>query len=125
MGLVHVDAHTDTGDRALGEKIYHGTPFRRCVEEGLLDCGRVVQIGIRGSSYDPDPYQYCRDQVSSATGSRRAPLSLPAINIPMSLISAGKEMSFPYLVPRQRFGSQDKRSQCSEPLAERRIRKRG
>ncbi|XP_055654659.1 agmatinase, mitochondrial isoform X2 [Falco peregrinus] len=62
VGLVHVDAHTDTGDRALGEKIYHGTPFRRCVEEGLLDCSRVVQIGIRGSSYDPDPYQYCREQ---------------------------------------------------------------
>ncbi|NWZ51872.1 SPEB protein, partial [Haliaeetus albicilla] len=62
VGLVHVDAHTDTGDRALGEKIYHGTPFRRCVEEGLLDCSRVVQIGIRGSSYDPDPYKYCQDQ---------------------------------------------------------------
>ncbi|XP_034609029.1 agmatinase, mitochondrial [Trachemys scripta elegans] len=62
VGLVHVDAHTDTGDTALGEKIYHGTPFRRCVEEGLLDCKRVVQIGIRGSSYTPDPYKYCRDQ---------------------------------------------------------------
>lgn len=62
VGLVHVDAHTDTGDTALGEKIYHGTPFRRCVDEGLLDCKRVVQIGIRGSSYTPDPYKYCRDQ---------------------------------------------------------------
>lgn len=86
MGLVHVDAHTDTGDRALGEKIYHGTPFRRCVEEGLLDCSRVVQIGIRGSSYDPDPYKYCRDQVSSAAGMHRVPLAFPAINIPRSLI---------------------------------------
>lgn len=63
MGLVHVDAHTDTGDTALGERIYHGSPFRRCVEEGLLDCGRVVQIGIRGSSYDPDPNKYCQEQV--------------------------------------------------------------
>ncbi|KAM9115840.1 agmatinase, mitochondrial-like [Pangshura tecta] len=62
VGLVHVDAHTDTGDTVLGEKIYHGTPFRRCVDEGLLDCKRVVQIGIRGSSYTPDPYKYCRDQ---------------------------------------------------------------
>uniref|UniRef100_A0A452H473 Uncharacterized protein n=1 Tax=Gopherus agassizii TaxID=38772 RepID=A0A452H473_9SAUR len=62
VGLVHVDAHTDTGDTALGEKIYHGTPFRRCVDEGLLDCKRVVQIGIRSSSYTPDPYKYCRDQ---------------------------------------------------------------
>ncbi|NXY77990.1 SPEB protein, partial [Glareola pratincola] len=78
VGLVHVDAHTDTSDRALGEKIYHGTPFRRCVEEGLLDCSRVVQIGIRGSSYDPDPYKYCQDQVSSAAGMRRVMLSFPA-----------------------------------------------
>ncbi|XP_072282209.1 guanidino acid hydrolase, mitochondrial [Pyxicephalus adspersus] len=62
VGLVHVDAHTDTGDQALGEKIYHGTPFRRCVDEGLLDCKRVVQIGIRGSSYTADPYKFCRDQ---------------------------------------------------------------
>ncbi|XP_071969304.1 guanidino acid hydrolase, mitochondrial [Engystomops pustulosus] len=62
VGLIHVDAHTDTGEQALGEKIYHGTPFRRCVEEGLLDCKRVVQIGIRGSSYSPEPYKFCRDQ---------------------------------------------------------------
>lgn len=67
MGLVHVDAHTDTSDMALGEKIYHGTPFRRCVDEGLLDCSRVVQIGIRGSSYAPDPYKYCWDQVTSGS----------------------------------------------------------
>ncbi|KAM8927877.1 guanidino acid hydrolase, mitochondrial [Pelodytes ibericus] len=62
LGLIHIDAHTDTGDKALGEKIYHGTPFRRCVDEGLLDCKRVVQIGIRGSSYSADPYKFCRDQ---------------------------------------------------------------
>ncbi|OCT73460.1 agmatinase, mitochondrial [Xenopus laevis] len=62
VGLVHVDAHTDTGDTALGEKIYHGTPFRRCVDEGLLDCKRVVQIGIRGSSYSANPYDFCREQ---------------------------------------------------------------
>lgn len=67
MGLVHVDAHTDTSDMALGEKIYHGTPFRRCVDEGLLDCSRVVQIGIRGSSYAPNPYKYCWDQVTSGS----------------------------------------------------------
>ncbi|KFP81860.1 hypothetical protein N311_06156, partial [Apaloderma vittatum] len=70
LGLVHVDAHTDTGDTALGEKIYHGTPFRRCVEEGLLDCGRVVQVGVRGSSYDPDPYKYGQDQVRKQMGDK-------------------------------------------------------
>ncbi|KAM9039131.1 agmatinase, mitochondrial [Sarcophilus harrisii] len=62
VGLLHVDAHTDTADKALGEKLYHGTPFRRCVEEGLLDCKRVVQIGIRGSSAILNPYKYSRDQ---------------------------------------------------------------
>uniref|UniRef100_A0A4W4DXK3 Agmatinase, mitochondrial n=1 Tax=Electrophorus electricus TaxID=8005 RepID=A0A4W4DXK3_ELEEL len=62
VGLVHVDAHSDTGDVILGEKIGHGTPFRRCVEEGLLDCSRVVQIGLRGSSYSPDAYAWSRAQ---------------------------------------------------------------
>lgn len=52
MGLVHFDAHTDTWDRYFGEHKYtHGTPFRRAVEEGLLDPRRIVQIGIRGSLY--------------------------------------------------------------------------
>ncbi|XP_077116392.1 guanidino acid hydrolase, mitochondrial isoform X2 [Ranitomeya variabilis] len=62
VGLIHVDAHTDTGEQALGEKIYHGTPFRRCVDEGLLDRQGVVQIGIRGSAYDPERYEFCREQ---------------------------------------------------------------
>ncbi|CAJ0926076.1 unnamed protein product [Ranitomeya imitator] len=48
--------------QALGEKIYHGTPFRCCVDEGLLDGQRVVQIGIRGSAYDPERYEFCREQ---------------------------------------------------------------
>ncbi|XP_063292214.1 agmatinase, mitochondrial-like [Pelobates fuscus] len=62
VGLVHVDAHDDTGDTALGEKIYHGTPFRRCVDDGLLDCKRVVQIGLRGSNYSSDPYEFGREK---------------------------------------------------------------
>ncbi|XP_070615050.1 guanidino acid hydrolase, mitochondrial isoform X2 [Erythrolamprus reginae] len=62
VALVHVDAHTDTADLALGERIYHGSPFRRSVEEGLLDSQRVFQIGIQGSSYSPDPYRFSWDQ---------------------------------------------------------------
>ncbi|XP_044068686.1 agmatinase, mitochondrial [Siniperca chuatsi] len=62
VGLVHVDAHADTSDVVLGEKIGHGTPFRRCVEEGLLDCKRVVQIGLRGSGYSADSYEWNRSQ---------------------------------------------------------------
>ena len=52
VGMVHFDAHTDTRDRYFGDSIYtHGTPFRRTVEEGLLDPKRTVQIGIRGALY--------------------------------------------------------------------------
>jgi guanidinopropionase len=52
LGMVHFDAHTDTLDRYFGEsKFTHGTPFRRAIEEGLLDPKRTVQIGIRGALY--------------------------------------------------------------------------
>ena len=52
IGMVHFDAHSDTNDRYFGDNKYtHGTPFRRAVEEGLLDPKRTVQIGIRGSIY--------------------------------------------------------------------------
>lgn len=62
VGLIHVDAHADTSDMILGEEIGHGTPFRRCVDEGLLDCKRVAQIGLRGSGYSPDNYEWSRGQ---------------------------------------------------------------
>jgi guanidinopropionase len=55
LGLIHFDAHSDTGDTYFGgEKFTHGTPFRRAVEEGLIDPNRVTQIGVRGSMYAPD-----------------------------------------------------------------------
>ena len=53
IGMVHFDAHTDTWDRYFGGSQYtHGTPFRRAIEEGLLDTKRTVQIGIRGALYN-------------------------------------------------------------------------
>ncbi len=53
LGFVHFDAHTDLFDSYFGGVRYtHGTPFRRAVEEGLLDPARMIQIGIRGTSYD-------------------------------------------------------------------------
>lgn len=55
VGMIHVDAHSDTNDRYFGDNLYtHGTPFRRAVEEGLLDPKRTIQIGIRGSIYSED-----------------------------------------------------------------------
>lgn len=62
VGMVHVDAHTDINDEMFGEKIAHGTPFRRAVEEGLLDCDRVVQIGVRGTGYTADDFDWSRQQ---------------------------------------------------------------
>jgi guanidinopropionase len=55
VGMIHFDAHSDTVDTYFGGLKYtHGTPFRRAIEEGLLDPRRVVQIGIRGSTYSAD-----------------------------------------------------------------------
>ena len=50
VGLVHIDAHCDTGGPFEGEKFHHGGPFRQAVLAGVLDPERTVQIGIRGSS---------------------------------------------------------------------------
>ena len=53
LGMIHFDAHTDLFDEYFGGcKITHGTPFRRAIEEELLDPKRVIQIGIRGTMYD-------------------------------------------------------------------------
>ena len=62
VGLVHVDAHTDINDTMFGSKIAHGTPFRRAVEEGLLDTSRVVQLGVRGPGYAADDFDWSREQ---------------------------------------------------------------
>ncbi|HZU40123.1 MAG TPA: agmatinase [Solirubrobacteraceae bacterium] len=51
VGLVLLDAHADTWDQYYGEKYFHGTPFRRAVEEGLVDASRSVLAGMRGPLY--------------------------------------------------------------------------
>lgn len=60
LGLVHFDAHPDTWDEYFGSKYFHGTTFRRAVEEGLVDGGRIVQIGIRGPLYGADDFEFHR-----------------------------------------------------------------
>jgi guanidinobutyrase len=62
VALVHVDAHADINDEMFGEKIAHGTPFRRAVEEGLLACDKVFQIGLRGTGYSPEDFNWPRKQ---------------------------------------------------------------
>lgn len=57
LALVQIDAHLDTVDSYFGRKYNHGTPFRRAVEEGLVDPYKSIQIGIRGSNYSSDNYE--------------------------------------------------------------------
>ena len=58
LGLVHFDAHPDTWDEYFGSKFFHGTPFRRAVEERLVDPRRMIQIGIRGPLYGPEDFAF-------------------------------------------------------------------
>ena len=61
LALVHIDAHSDTGDDYAGSRFHHGAPFRRAAEEGLIDPKRTVQIGIRGSITAADHWQFSHD----------------------------------------------------------------
>jgi len=63
LGLVQFDAHTDLYESHFGGSRYtHGTPFRRGLEEGLLDPGRMIVIGVRGTSYDGEDVAFAREQ---------------------------------------------------------------
>ncbi len=58
VGMVHVDSHQDMWEEYFGNKYFHGTPFRRAIEEKLLDTKRVIQIGIRGPLYGPEDFDF-------------------------------------------------------------------
>jgi agmatinase len=58
LGVVHFDAHPDTWDEYFGSKLFHGTPFRRAIEEGLIDTARMIQVGIRGPLYGPEDFAF-------------------------------------------------------------------
>lgn len=61
LGIVHIDAHTDTWDDFRGSKFSHGSPFRRAVEAGLLDPRRTIQVGIRGAQNSDEGWRYSLD----------------------------------------------------------------
>ena len=70
LGMVHFDSHTDLFDSYFdGNRYTHGTPFRRAIEENLLDPTRVVQIGIRGTAYDREDRDF-----ADAVGIRVVPI---------------------------------------------------
>jgi len=63
LGLFQFDSHSDTWDSYFGGYKYtHGTPFRRAIEENLIDPKKYVMIGIRGSLYDPNDMKWARQQ---------------------------------------------------------------
>jgi len=62
MALVHVDAHADINDAMFGERICHGTIFRRAIEEGLVDPHKMTQIGLRTTGYSADDFDWSRQQ---------------------------------------------------------------
>ena len=62
VGLVHIDAHADINDHMFGESIAHGTTFRRAFEEGLIDANHTFQIGLRGTGYTAEDFDWARDK---------------------------------------------------------------
>ena len=62
VALIHIDAHADINDEMFGEKIAHGTPFRRAFDDGLLNNQKVYQIGLRGTGYSPNDFDWGRKQ---------------------------------------------------------------
>ncbi len=62
VALIHVDAHSDTNEEMFGETVAHGCPFRRAHEDGLLLNDKVFQIGLRGSGYAPEDFDWGREK---------------------------------------------------------------
>jgi len=60
VGVVHVDAHADVNPTMFGEPVTHGSWLRRAIEESLVDPTRIVQIGLRGSGYTADDFDWVR-----------------------------------------------------------------
>ena len=62
LGIVHFDAHADTGDDAWGVLLSHGTPMRRLIESGAVPGRAFVQVGLRGYWPPPDLFDWMREQ---------------------------------------------------------------
>jgi agmatinase len=61
LALVQLDSHGDVWESYFGQRYFHGTTFKRALEEGLLDPAASVQAGMRGSLYGPDDIQIAKD----------------------------------------------------------------
>jgi agmatinase len=63
VAVIDFDSHTDAWDSYFGEKYNHGTWMRRAIEEGLVDVGRSIEVGLRGPLYEPDDWTGLRDEL--------------------------------------------------------------
>jgi agmatinase len=61
LALIQFDAHGDTWDEYFGQRFFHGTTFKRAVEEGLIDPAVSVQAGLRGSLYGAEDLESARE----------------------------------------------------------------
>ena len=62
VALIHIDAHADVNEHMFGETVAHGCPFRRAWEDGCLINDKVFQIGLRGTGYGPNDFNWARDK---------------------------------------------------------------
>ena len=62
LSVIHLDSHPDTWDEYFGSKYSHGTPFRRAIEEGLIDPSRMLQVGLRGQVYGEEDFDFARSK---------------------------------------------------------------
>ena len=62
LSVIHFDSHPDTWDEYFGSKYSHGTPFRRAIEEGLIDPSRMLQVGLRGQVYGEEDFDFARSK---------------------------------------------------------------
>lgn len=77
VALIQFDSHGDLWHGYFGGKDTHGTPFRRAVEEGLLDTGRSSQIGLRGSVYDESDVGMSRELFEVVTAVELHEIGVP------------------------------------------------
>jgi agmatinase len=81
LGVIHFDSHPDTWDSEYADHKYsHGTPFRRALEEKLIDPGRYVQVGVRGPTTGAADWQTARDLGAQViTMDEAAEIGVPAV----------------------------------------------
>jgi agmatinase len=90
LGVVHFDSHPDTWKTEFGGRLYsHGTPFRRALEEELIDPAHYIQVGLRGPTSGNRDWQDARDLgVRVITMDEAAALGVPAVVAAIHTVAA-------------------------------------